>query len=291
MENTTYPSSSDNSSFWDDIIVSPLRDSAQSIDRTAVENFENASPESNEIITPPGATGTDVVAVDQGTAVVAEEDNTTAALDVAAMNASVFRGRKRARRTFCDTTTLTFEKFSEYFYLPSEQAAEELQVGREVFKKKCREVGISYWPYRKLVSLDRLLAKVQEFGEIKDQAELQRTIKGLEDERDAILQNPNLDLAEATVRLRDKCDRNSSRKRRYIDPAAFPSTTPGSSSQAPIFSDIPELAPEAFPSTTPGSSSQAPIFPDIPELAPEEIQEVLAWLDEDDPPPKNISDK
>nr|GMD18180.1 hypothetical protein Iba_chr07dCG10800 [Ipomoea batatas] len=74
------------------------------------------------------ATGTDVVDVDQGTAVVAEEDNTTAALDVAAMNASVFRGRKRARRTFCDTTTLTFEKFSEYFYLPSEQAAEELQV-------------------------------------------------------------------------------------------------------------------------------------------------------------------
>nr|GMC61088.1 hypothetical protein Iba_chr02bCG16720 [Ipomoea batatas] len=77
-----------------------------------------------------GATGTDVVAVDQGTAVVAEEDNTTAALDVAAMNASVFRGRNRARRTFCDTTTLTFEKFSEYFYLPSEQAAEELQVVR-----------------------------------------------------------------------------------------------------------------------------------------------------------------
>ncbi|XP_031101927.1 protein RKD1-like [Ipomoea triloba] len=290
MADTTYPSSSDNSSFWDDIIVSPLRDSAQSIDLTVVENFENPPPESNEIIASLGATGTDVVAVDQGTAVVVEEDNTTAALDVATMNASVFRGRKRTRRTFCDTTTLTFEKFSEYFYLPSEQAAEELQVGREVFKKKCREVGISYWPYRKLVSLDKLLAKVQEFGEIKDQAELQRTIKGLEDERDAILQNPNLDLTEATVRLRDKCDRNSSRKRRYIDPAVFPSTTLGSSSQAPIIPDFPELAPEAFPSTTPGSSSQTPIFPDIPELAPEEIQEVLAWLDEDVPLPKNISD-
>ncbi|XP_031097025.1 protein RKD1-like [Ipomoea triloba] len=158
MANTTYPSSSDNSSFWDDIIVSPLRDSAQSIDFTAVENFENAPPESKEIIASPG---TDVVAIDQGAAVVVEEDNTTATLDVAAMNASVFRGRKRARRTFCDTTTLTFENFSEYFYLPSEQAAAELQVGREVFKKKCREVGISYWPYRKLVSLDRLLAKVQ----------------------------------------------------------------------------------------------------------------------------------
>nr|GME10313.1 hypothetical protein Iba_scaffold9913CG0010 [Ipomoea batatas] len=127
MADTTYPSSSDNSSFWDDIIISPLRDSAQSIDLTTVENFENAPPESNERITPPGATGTDVVAVDQGTAVVAEEVNTTAALDVVAMNASVFRGRKRARRTFCDTTTLTFEKFSEYFYLPSEQVAEELQ--------------------------------------------------------------------------------------------------------------------------------------------------------------------
>ncbi|XP_031095208.1 protein RKD1-like [Ipomoea triloba] len=282
MANTTHPSSSDNSSFWDDIIVSPLRDSAQSINLTVVENFENPPPKSNEIIASPGAMGTDVVVVDQGTAVVVEEDNTTA---------RVFRGRKRTRRTFCDTTTLTFEKSSKYFYLPSEQAVEELQVGREVFKKKCREVGISYWPYRKLVSLDRLLAKVQEFGEIKDQVKLQRTIKGLEDERDAILQNPNLDLAEATMRLRDKCDRNSSRKRRYIDPAAFPSTTLASSSQTPIIPDITELAPEAFLSTTLGSSSQAPIFPDIPELATEEIQEVLAWLDEDVPPPKNISDK
>nr|GLL33536.1 hypothetical protein Itr_chr08CG12680 [Ipomoea trifida] len=133
MANTTYPSSSDNSSFWDDIIVSPLRDSAQSIDLTVVENFENPPPESNEIIASPGATSTDVEAVDQGTVVVVEEDNTTAALDVATMNARVFRGRKRTRRTFCDTTTLTFEKFSEYFYLPFEQAAEELQVGREVF--------------------------------------------------------------------------------------------------------------------------------------------------------------
>nr|GMC66506.1 hypothetical protein Iba_chr02eCG6350 [Ipomoea batatas] len=128
MANTTYPSSSDNSSFWDDIIVSPLRDSAQSIDLTVVENFENPPLESNEIIASPGATGTDVVVVDQGTTVVVEEDNTTTALDVATMNARVFRGRKRTRRTFCDTTTLTFEKFSEYFYLPSEQAAEELQV-------------------------------------------------------------------------------------------------------------------------------------------------------------------
>nr|GMD98113.1 hypothetical protein Iba_chr15cCG9030 [Ipomoea batatas] len=89
-----------------------------------------------------GATGTDVVAVDQGTAVVAEEDNTTAALDVAAMNASVFRGRKRARRTFCDTTTLTFEKFSEYFYLPSEQAAEELQVKSTVVVDVESRIGL-----------------------------------------------------------------------------------------------------------------------------------------------------
>nr|GMD39389.1 probable glutamyl endopeptidase, chloroplastic isoform X2 [Ipomoea batatas] len=127
MADTTCLSSSDNSSFWDDIIVSPLRDSAQSRDLTVVENFENHPLESNEIIASPGATGTDVVAVDQGTAAVVEEDNTTAALDVATMNARVFRGRKRTRRTFCDTTTLTFERFSEYFYLSSEQAAEELQ--------------------------------------------------------------------------------------------------------------------------------------------------------------------
>ncbi|XP_031116491.1 protein RKD1-like [Ipomoea triloba] len=263
MANTTHSSSPDNSSFWDEIHLSPLRDSAQSTDITAVETFENAPPEPNEII---GNTVTDVVAADQGTDVVVVEDNTTATVDVANINANVFIGRKRTRRTFCDTTTLTFEMFSKYFYLTADQAAEELQVGRATFKKKCREVGISYWPYRKLVSLDRLLANVQEFSEIKDPAELQRVMKELEDEKKAILQNPNIELAEATTRLRDKCDRNSSKKRRYIDPTAIPSTIPES------------------------SSSQAPIFPDIPELAPEDIQEVLALLDEDVPPPKDTTD-
>ncbi|XP_031115809.1 protein RKD1-like [Ipomoea triloba] len=262
MANTTNSSSQDNSSFWDEIHLSPLRDSAQSTDHTSVGDFENAPPELNEIV---GTAVTDVVVADQSNTVVVEEDNTITAVDVANINANVFIGRKRTRRTFCDTTTLTFEKFSKYFYLTADQAAEELQVGRATFKKKCREVGIAYWPYRKLVSLDRLLANVQEFGEIKDQSELQRVIKGLEDEKKAILQNPNIELAEATTRLRDKCDRNSSKKRRYIDPAAIPST-------------IPE------------SSSQAPIFPDIPELAPEDIQEVLALLDEDVPPPNNTTD-
>ncbi|XP_031103235.1 protein RKD4-like [Ipomoea triloba] len=209
MANTTHSSSPDNSSFWDEIHLSPLRDSAQSTDITVVETFENATPEPNEII--------DVVVADQVTDVVVVEDNTTAAVDVANINANVFIGRKRTRRTFCDTTTLTFEMFSKYFYLTADQAAEELQVGRATFKKKCREVGISYWPYRKL-----------EFGEIKDPAELQWVMKELEDEKKAILQNPNIELVEATTRLRDK--------------------------------------------------------------SPEDIQEVLALLDEDVPPPKDTTD-
>nr|GMD04466.1 shaggy-related protein kinase eta [Ipomoea batatas] len=70
---------------------------------------------------------TDVVAADQSNTVVVEEDNTITAIDVANINANVFIGRKRTRRTFCDTTTLTFEKFSEYFYLTADQAAEEMQ--------------------------------------------------------------------------------------------------------------------------------------------------------------------
>nr|GMC47058.1 ras-related protein RABD2a [Ipomoea batatas] len=74
-----------------------------------------------------GTAITDVVAADQSTAVVVEEDNTTTAVDVANINANVFIGIKRTRRTFCDTTKLTFEMFSNYFYLTADQAAEELQ--------------------------------------------------------------------------------------------------------------------------------------------------------------------
>lgn len=50
MANTTHSSSQDNSSFWDEIHLSPLRDSAQSTDHTSVGDIENAPPELNEIV-------------------------------------------------------------------------------------------------------------------------------------------------------------------------------------------------------------------------------------------------
>lgn len=49
------------------------------------------------------------------------------------------------------------EIISRYFHVPLHQAAKHLNVGLSDFKLQCRDVGILRWPYRKLLSLHRLI--------------------------------------------------------------------------------------------------------------------------------------
>ena len=56
---------------------------------------------------------------------------------------------------------LSREVLSQYYYMPITQAAKELNIGLTLLKKRCRELGISRWPHRKLMSLQTLIQNVQ----------------------------------------------------------------------------------------------------------------------------------
>ena len=57
--------------------------------------------------------------------------------------------------------TISKETMSHYFHLPIDRAAKQLNVGLSVFKQQCRQVGIQRWPYRKLRSLQKMIADFQ----------------------------------------------------------------------------------------------------------------------------------
>jgi hypothetical protein len=50
---------------------------------------------------------------------------------------------------------------SQYFCLPIKQAAQELNVGLTLLKRRCRVLGIPRWPHRKVKSLETLIKNVQ----------------------------------------------------------------------------------------------------------------------------------
>ncbi|XP_031120923.1 protein RKD1-like [Ipomoea triloba] len=227
---TPHYSTFDNHSFWDEVYLSPLRDSEPLL-----------------------CTGiTAAKAVDLSTTIIVEENNTTA--DVADINKNIFIRRKR-KRTRRDSSSISLEELSRYFHLNTAQAANKLRIGQSTLKRRCRQLGISYWPQRKFLTLERLYKNVQEFGEIKEEAELKRIMNELEDKKKMLLQDPNLKLDKATNKLRVKCNTNIFKKRMYMDSIDF--------------------------STLPVSSLHVLLFPDIPELEPQEIDDVLRFLHDD----------
>lgn len=59
---------------------------------------------------------------------------------------------------------MKLKDFSVYFHLPIHEAARKMNVCPTVIKKKCREGGLSRWPYRK-VSLSPCFFKYHLFPE------------------------------------------------------------------------------------------------------------------------------
>jgi hypothetical protein len=53
------------------------------------------------------------------------------------------------------------DELKRYFYMPITRAAREMNVGLTVLKKRCRELGIPWWPYRKMKSLKSLILDLQ----------------------------------------------------------------------------------------------------------------------------------
>lgn len=59
------------------------------------------------------------------------------------------------------SSMIRFEDISKYFYMTITDAAKMMNVGLTVLKKRCRELGISRWPHRKMKSMKSLIHNVQ----------------------------------------------------------------------------------------------------------------------------------
>ncbi|XVF50114.1 hypothetical protein PTKIN_Ptkin04bG0069400 [Pterospermum kingtungense] len=130
-------------------------------------------------------------------------------------------GGKRCREGKCNTNVkmLTRKAISQYFYMPITQAANELNVGLTLLKKRCRELGIRRWPHRKLMSLQTLIKNVQELqkeeGE-ESEMKLREALEVLEREKKMLEEMPNLQLEDKTKRLRQACFKANYKKRKLM---------------------------------------------------------------------------
>ncbi|KAL5544490.1 hypothetical protein UlMin_008274 [Ulmus minor] len=138
------------------------------------------------------------------------------------------------QKTSSTSKMLTRQVLSQYYHKPITQAAKELNVGLTLLKKRCRELGISRWPHRKLMSLQTLIKNVQELG--KEEGEengfkVKEAIELLEREKRLVEEFPDIELENTTKRLRQACFKANYKKRRL---SGFMAESQGSSFSSSI---------------------------------------------------------
>lgn len=92
----------------------------------------------------------------------------------------------------------SFENLKKYFDMPINRAALELDCCISVLKKRCREVGIDRWPYRKILSLNKTIEKTR--LATKNNLKTPYTLSYLEEQRELLYCKPNTILRELVTR-------------------------------------------------------------------------------------------
>ncbi|KAF9606137.1 hypothetical protein IFM89_023190 [Coptis chinensis] len=123
----------------------------------------------------------------------------------------------RQRKTVSSCNEISRKSISRYFYMPITQAAKELNIGLTLLKKRCRELGISRWPHRKLMSLQTLIKNFQEMeaaeGQTQD-SKIGDVVELLEQQRKLMEEWPEVELEENTKKLRQACFKANYKRRK-----------------------------------------------------------------------------
>ncbi|KAF8101469.1 hypothetical protein N665_0205s0062 [Sinapis alba] len=112
------------------------------------------------------------------------------------------------------------EDMKQYFKMPIAKAAKELDVGLTLLKKRCRELGFSRWPHRKLTSIEGIIANLKDHlgkmeGEMNN-SKLMNALEILEAEKKTIEEFPDLEFGDKTKRLRQACFKAKFKRRRLL---------------------------------------------------------------------------
>ncbi|KAL5207646.1 hypothetical protein ABZP36_032081 [Zizania latifolia] len=110
---------------------------------------------------------------------------------------------------------LTFELVSRYFCMPIKRAAQELDVGLTLLKRRCRALGIPCWPHRKVKSMQTLINDVQELGKETeyDEDKIRSAVEMLQETKRLIEERPDGKLDEPTKKLRQACFKENYKRR------------------------------------------------------------------------------
>ena len=99
------------------------------------------------------------------------------------------------------TRVVTREDLRELFPLSMLAASKRLGIGKTLFKKLCRKLGVGKWPYRKIQSIDKLIAKVRAMPS-DNSVGRRKTLQSLEEQRHQLLALPDQDLTHGIKALR-----------------------------------------------------------------------------------------
>ena len=114
------------------------------------------------------------------------------------------------------TRVVTREDLRELFPLSMLAASKRLGIGKTLFKKLCRKLGVGKWPYRKIQSIDKLIAKVRAMPS-DNSVGRRKTLQSLEEQRHQLLVLPDQDLTHGTKTLRQytyKLSHKASKKKK-----------------------------------------------------------------------------
>ncbi|XP_020586521.1 protein RKD2-like [Phalaenopsis equestris] len=126
---------------------------------------------------------------------------------------SLMRGRKAKGKRMMRSCELGLEEIRGYFNMPITRAAMEMNIGLTVLKKRCRELGITRWPHRKLKSLNTLITNIQEIGKCSSDENIKEELKSLEKHKRLMEENPEIQLTEETKKLRQACFKANYKRR------------------------------------------------------------------------------
>ncbi|GBG69372.1 hypothetical protein CBR_g4065 [Chara braunii] len=93
--------------------------------------------------------------------------------------------------------SLTLQELSEHFHLPINDVARKLGLCVTVLKQRCREHGITRWPYRKVRKLDNMICALETNssgcggGNSDSEEEKRKQLETVKETRSYLLANPN----------------------------------------------------------------------------------------------------
>ncbi|XP_060203021.1 protein RKD2-like [Lycium barbarum] len=145
--------------------------------------------------------------------------------------------KEKQREEINSSRMLSRDTISKYFYMPITQAANELNIGLTLLKKRCRDLGIRRWPHRKLMSLQTLIKNVKELergGGNGMEQKLKDVINLLEEEKKKMEEIPDMELEEKTKRLRQACFKANYKRRRLMGMAELQASFANYCNSSPV---------------------------------------------------------